>query len=282
MIIDFHTHIFPSFFRDNERAFFAAEPAFERLYGSSRSRLVDREDLLRSMDEAGVHKSVILGFPWEDPDHYRRHNDHIIESVQRYPDRLIGLCCFSPLSPQAPGEAERCLASGSSGVGELAVYSSDPSAEPMYASAEIMRLCERFDVPVLVHTNEPVGHDYPGKNPTTLAQIYRFLNAYPQNKIVLAHWGGGLFFYALMKREVKEVLHNVWFDTAASPYLYEERIYRLAVEILGDDQIVMGSDYPLLSPSRYLAEMTAADLPERSFKKIAGENAARLLGVARS
>ncbi len=279
MIIDFHTHIFPSFFRETKRAFFAAEPAFERLYGSSRSRLVDREDLLRSMDEAGVHKSVIFGFPWENPDHYRRHNDHIIESVQRHPDRLIGLCCFSPLSSHAVIEAERCLASGLSGVGELAVYSTDSLTEPRYATAEIMRLCERFDVPVLVHTNEPVGHDYPGKNPMTLAQTYRFLKAYPKNKIVLAHWGGGLFFYALMKKEVKEVLHNAWFDTAASPYLYEEGIYRLAVEILGDDRIVMGSDYPLLSPSRYLAEMDAAGLPKRSLKKIAGENAAHLLGV---
>jgi hypothetical protein len=152
----------------------------------------------------------------------------------------------------------------------------------MYASADIMSLCARFDVPVLVHTNEPVGHDYPGKNPTTLAQIYRFLKAYPKNKIVLAHWGGGLLFYALMKKEVKEVLHNVWFDTAASPYLYDPAIYRLAKEIFGDDQIVMGSDYPLLSPKRYLAEMAAAHLPSRSFKKIAGENAARLLGIARS
>ncbi len=278
MIIDFHTHIFPSFFRDDKSAFFAAEPAFERLYGSSRSRLVDREDLLRSMDEAGVHRSVVFGFPWEKTDHFRRHNDHIIESVQRHPDRLIGLCCFSPLSPQAPEEAERCLASGLSGVGELAVYRSEASAEQLYASAEIMGLCARFDVPVLLHTNEPVGHDYPGKCPTTLAQVYRFLRAYPQNKIVLAHWGGGLFFYGLMKKEVKEVLRNVWFDTAASPYLYDADIYRAAVEIIGDDRIVMGSDYPLLAPGRYLAEMAAAGLPSRSFKKIAGENAARLLG----
>ena len=144
-----------------------------------------------------------------------------------------------------------------------------------------MRLCAHFDVPVLVHTNEPVGHDYPGKNPTTLAQIYRFLKAYPKNKIILAHWGGGLLFYALMKKEVKEVLLNVWFDTAASPYLYETDIYRVAVEIVGDDKILMGSDYPLLTPRQYLAEMAAAGLPSRSFKKIAGENAARLLGIAR-
>jgi predicted TIM-barrel fold metal-dependent hydrolase len=177
-------------------------------------------------------------------------------------------------------EAERCLAAGLSGVGELAVYSPDASAEYRCASEELMGLCARFDVPVLVHTNEPVGHEYPGKTPTRLTGIYRFLRAYPENKIVLAHWGGGLFFYALMKKEVKEVLRNVWFDTAASPYLYEGAIYRVAIEILGDDQILMGSDYPLLPPGRYLAEMAAAGISERSFKKVAGENAARLLGLA--
>ena len=113
----------------------------------------------------------------------------------------------------------------------------------------------------------------------SLGHIYHFLKTYPKNRIVLAHWGGGLFFYALMKKEVKEALNYVWFDTAASPYLYNPDVYRLAGEIIGFEKIIFGSDYPLLRPERYLKEMKSAGLSSKSINKIAGENAASLLGL---
>ena len=84
-----------------------------------------------------------------------------------------------------------------------------------------------------------MGHNYPGKAPITLHQIYRFAKSYPSNRIVLAHWGGGLFFFALLKKEVKDVLNNVWFDTAASPYLYTPDSYRIAGNIIGFEKILM-------------------------------------------
>lgn len=281
MIIDFHTHVFPSHFREKRDAFFPGEPAFETLYCSSHAKLVGARELIRNMDEGGIHKSVIFGFPWENPEHYQRHNDYIIESVQHYPDRLIGFCCFSPLAPGGPQEAERCLQSGLSGVGELAVYGMGLSSEIVKALHEVMTLCSQFDVPFLLHTNEPVGHDYAGKTPMTLPQIYNFLKAYPSNRIVLAHWGGGIFFYSLMKKEVKEVFQNVWFDTAASPYLYIPDIYRIAGQTIGFEKILFGSDFPLLKPQRYFKEMAAAGLSPRSMAQVKGSNAERLLSPNR-
>ncbi len=280
MIIDFHTHIFPSFFRDQRARFFQEEPAFEGLYRSPKSRLVGREELLQNMDKEGIHRSVIFGFPWEKNEYFRRHNDYVIESVERHSDRLIGFCCFSPLSSDGPREAERCLEAGLSGVGELAIYHSEISWEEVGSFKDILQICSQFDMPLLLHTNEPVGHQYPGKMPMDLSQLYNFLQAYPSNRIVLAHWGGGLFFYALMKKEVRGVLNNVWFDTAASPYLYTPDIYSVAREILGYEKILFGSDYPLLNPGRYFEEMGSSDLSAESFRMIAGENAARLLGIS--
>lgn len=277
MVIDFHTHIFPEFFRGHREDFFAEEPAFELLYRSPSSKLVGRETLLGHMDEKGVQKAVIFGFPWTRGDYFRRHNDYILETVERYRDRLIGFGCFSPLSPEGPREAERCLESGLSGLGELAFYASDIDPSVL---GEIMALARRFDVPVLLHTNEPVGHDYPGKTPMTLRRLYGLLKANPDNKVVLAHWGGGLFFYALMNRDVRDVLKNTWFDTAATPYLYSPKVYRIACEIIGPQRVLLGSDYPLLSPGRYFKDMAFADLPEPSRQLISGINAARLLGIS--
>ena len=281
MIIDFHTHIFPSFFRNKREAGFSDEPAFEILYFSPQAKLVGAKELIKNMDEDEVHKSVIFGFPWENPENYRRHNDYVIESVQRYPDRFIGFCCFSPLSTGGPREAERCLNSGLSGVGELAVYGTGLSYRIVDALKEVMALCSQFDVPFLLHTNEPVGHDYAGKTPMTLRQIYGFLKAYPLNRIVLAHWGGGIFFYGLMKKEVKEVFQNVWFDTAASPYLYSPDIYRIAGAAIGFEKILFGSDYPLLKPQRYFNEIGSAGLTPRSMDLVKGLNAEKLLSPNR-
>ena len=281
MIIDFHTHIFPSFFRNERQAIFPDEPAFETLYLSPQAKLVGAKELLRNMDEDEVHKSVIFGFPWENPENYRRHNDYVIESVQRYPDRFIGFCCFSPLSTGGPREAERCLNLGLSGVGEVAVYGTGLSNRIVDALKEVMALCSQFDVPFLLHTNEPVGHDYAGKTPMTLHQIYGFLKAYPLNRIVLAHWGGGIFFYGLMKKEVKEVFQNVWFDTAASPYLYSPDIYRIAGAAIGFEKILFGSDYPLLKPQRYFNEIGSAGLTTRSMDLVKGLNAEKLLSPNR-
>jgi len=277
MVIDFHTHIFPPFIAHHRNNFFSVEPSFALLYNSPKSKLVDAEELLRSMDESGIHQSVVFGFPWNDEDLFRRHNDYVQDTVDRFRDRFVGFCCFHPLAEGAAREAERCLHNGMSGIGELAFYDQDFSPPLITALEDIMSLARQYDVPALIHTNEPIGHDYPGKTSMSLRQIYALVQRYPFNRIVLAHWGGGVLFYGLMKKEVREVLRNVWFDTAASPYLYHPEIYRIAGEIVGVEKILFGSDYPLISPSRYFQDMAEAGLTKTSIEMISGSNASRLL-----
>ena len=277
MIIDFHTHIFPKFLREKREDFFGGEPAFQMLYNSKKARLAGARELIQSMDDCGVSKSVIFGFPWENPETFKRHNDYILSAVARYPDRLVGLSCFSPLAKGIEGETERCLKEGLSGVGELAVYGDGLTSDVAAALQEVMALCRENKALFMLHTNEPVGHQYPGKTPNTLRQIYDFVKTYRKNRIILAHWGGGILFYALMKKEVKDVLQNVWFDTAASPYLYRSDMYRIAGEVVGFDKILFGSDYPLIGPERYFREMTTADISNRQVAQIKGLNAESLL-----
>ena len=142
-----------------------------------------------------------------------------------------------------------------------------------------MEICKELDRPVMIHTNEPIGHSYPGKTPNTLAQIYQLIQTFPQNKIILAHWGGGLFFFSRLKKDVKAGLRNVYFDTAASPYLYDTDVYRLAIDLVGEEKILFGSDFPLLPPARYFDEMKTAGLSDEEMRKICGLNAAQLFNL---
>lgn len=279
MIIDFHVHVFSEKIRNDRSARFPAEPAFKLLYDSPKSRLVSAEETLAMMDEEGVDKSVIFGFPWQDAETFKRENDYIIDTVHRYPDRFIGFACFDAMNREAPAEAERCLNAGLQGVGELAFYTSGIDDACVAALDPIMAVCRDHQRVVLIHTNEPVGHFYPGKSPNTLAQIYRMLRAFPENNIVLAHWGAGIFFYNLLKREVKETLKHVWYDTAASPFLYDVDIYAMAGEMAGREKLLFGTDYPLLKPGRYFRDMDQSGISQEEKADICGGNARHLLGV---
>ncbi len=279
MIIDFHTHIFPPEIRQSRVKLLSSEPEFGMLYASPKAKLVGAEQLVNTMDDHGVDKAVVFGFPWRSQKLFKKHNDYILAAVHKYPNRLIGFACFDPFSKQADSEAQRCLKHGLCGIGELAFYNTGIDAESLDRLEPILSICLQKDVPALIHTNEPLGHKYPGKTPNTLAQIYSLIERFPKNKIVLAHWGGGIFFYSVMKKEVKDRLKNVYFDTAASPLLYDPLIYRLAVQTVGIDKILFGSDYPLLLPSRYFNELSMAGLTRVEIEIIQGTNAASLLNL---
>ena len=131
---------------------------------------------------------------------------------------------------------------------------------------------------LLLHSSEPVGHIYPGKGVATPEKLYGFIMNFQDLPVVCAHWGGGLPFYALMP-EVREILKNTYFDTAASPFLYRPEIYLHVSRIIGADRILLGSDYPLMPPSRLLKEIDSIGLPKESRNDILSGNARRLLGL---
>ena len=92
--------------------------------------------------------------------------------------------------------------------------------------------------------------------------------------------GRAAAFYGLLKKEAPETFKNVYFDTAASPYIYRPVIYRVVADMVGPEKVIFGSDYPLLPPSRYVKEMGEANLPEDWQEMILGKNGAVDGGLA--
>ena len=275
MIIDSHTHLFPEAVQRDRDAFFPNEPEFKLLYGSPKSKIASLGDLISTMDEHGVDISVVSGFPWRNPEYAVANNDFIIESVHSYPERIRGLACFDVTWEGASQEAERCIDAGLSGVGELAFYMSGIDESAIRLLEPVMDvLREKGNLPCMIHTNEPIGHPYPGKTPVTLEQINVLGKAFPDNRIILAHWGGGIFFYHVMKKQLKENLKNIWYDTAASPFLYDPAVYDMAVQAGVGDKVLFGSDYPLLPPSRYYGDLDKSGITPEQRAAVLGGNAA--------
>lgn len=279
MIIDIHTHIFPDDVRADRQAFFASEPAFTLLYDSPKAPMAGADQLIASMDAHGVDKAVVFGFPWKSDKLCQHHNDYVLAAVDRYPDRLVGFCCVNPSSGAAVVEARRCLDAGMLGLGELAFYDEGLNAESLDLLAPLMALCAERDLPVMIHTNEPVGHVYPGKSPNTLEQIYALAQRFAANKLILAHLGGGVFVFNLLKKEASEVLKNVYYDTAAIPYLYNPEVYTVLEHSVGVERILMGTDFPLLEYPRYLKALELAGVTQEQRQRICGGNAKKLLKI---
>ena len=229
------------------------------------------------MEKAGVSLSVILNIGWTSHELCVETNSYIMESISRYPDKLVGFCAIQPRAGEAAlAEVERCIQGGIRGIGEMRPdiqgfdLGDESTVKPLVEMARKHRLI------LLTHASEPVGHQYQGKGDFTPDLLYSFICKLPELRIVCAHWGGGLPFYALMP-EVSAALSNVFFDTAASPFLYRSQIFNQVVDILGPDKVLFGSDYPLIPQSRLIAEIRSLNLPEEVKEMILGGNAQRLL-----
>ena len=279
MIVDFHTHIFPPSFMERREEYAERDDTFRTLYSNPGARIASAEDLIGAMDQANVDMAVAMGIGWTDRQMAMEANDYIIESAARYPSRIAGLCSVNPAwGIDAVAEIERCARKGAKGIGELHpdIQSFDiGDKRVMFA---LMESALGLGLFVLTHSSEPVGHLYPGKGRTTPEKLHAFIRNFPDNEIVCAHWGGGLPFYTLMP-EVARDLRNVYFDTAASPLLYEERIFSAVNALTGPERVLWGTDFPLVKHDTLLRELEAAHFPSDVSSKILGENACHLLGI---
>jgi len=280
MILDAHTHLCPPEIRGDRESYFAGEDDFRLLYQSPKARLVGATDLVAYLDENGIDAACAFGFPWNRPETTRLGNDYALDAAWRFPGRILPFACVNPLAgPEAVREADRCLAAGARGLGEIATYGAGLGAEVRRALGPLAELCREAGVPLLLHTNEPVGHAYPGKARMEPSEVYELVREHPETRWILAHWGGGLFIYQLLRKEADEVLRHVYYDTAAGPLLYKPQVYRHAADSAGADRLLFGSDYPLLGLARYRADMATAGLSAAETDAVLGGNLARLLGL---
>jgi predicted TIM-barrel fold metal-dependent hydrolase len=276
VIIDFHTHITAPEIIARREEYCVRDAWFRDLYADPKARLSSVEELIASMDRASVDQAVALGFGWSDMDLCRRDNDYVMEAVERFPDRLVGFAIVNPATgAEAVRELERCAAGGLRGVGELMPDGQGFRLDDEATMAPIVEAAMAWGMVLLVHCSEPVGHLYPGKGTVTPDEVIRFARLFPEATLVCAHWGGGAIFYELMP-EIAGVMSNVYYDTAASLYLYRDDIFELAAR-LAPGKVLFATDYPLISPQRLIERMQAARMPVATLRRMLGGNAWRVL-----
>jgi predicted TIM-barrel fold metal-dependent hydrolase len=243
MIIDFHTHV------DEAPAFGWIDPP---------------EKVVALMDAAGIDRAVIMTYtdlPGLNPEAL----EYITGAAATYPDRLIAFVRLNPNYQEAiPGLLARAVALGVRGV---KLHPTTTLAHPAgEATVSLLRRCGELGLPALFHCG-----DDPYTTPETIGLA---AEAAPDCQIVLGHMGGYLHVEeALDEAERRGNLH---LETSAMPY---PDWIATAVERVGADRVVFGSDGPGCNPALELDKIRRLGLGAAVEERILSRNAARLLGL---
>jgi aminocarboxymuconate-semialdehyde decarboxylase len=304
MIIDCHAHLMPQSW----------------FHPKSPKSIFDLDALFREQDESGVDITV-FGNNWiRSPDGadplrvVQEFNEHAAELTTKHPKRVLGLACSVPFDDdEILKETERAIKHyklkgimiNSSVNGE---YLDSPRATPFF------QLISDLNVPLFVHPpKSTIGNEKMemfrlpemlGRPFDTTLSLTRFIftggfEKFPKLKIVCAHVGGALamlpgrygFGYELRKdmsfgpwepdvmtRPPASYMKQLYFDTVC----YHPPAVQCAIDTIGIDQVVFGSDSPPVPIPLVRAVDTVRNLKisEDDKQKVFGGNAAKLLGLA--
>jgi len=224
------------------------------------------------MDACGIHRAVVFPAHWQsrgrvvDPN-YEQGNRYVHEAVAAHPDRLIGFARVNPnFGRAAIGELERCLS-----VYGMRGIKLHPDWESFYMAnaalvEPILELAAQRRVPVLIHSG------YPLRAQPLL--FLRYAERFPSVLLILGHMAYRLAADAIA---VAERAPNIYLETSCQASVSILR----AVERVGPDRVLFGSDFPYEVPSVEMAKITEYPGFDSGVKgRVFGENAARLLGLS--
>jgi predicted TIM-barrel fold metal-dependent hydrolase len=271
VFVDAHTHLFAPEQRDQRLELCARDSTFADLYTDPAATMAPAPDLAGAMREASIEKAVIAGFAFASERDLAEQWDYLAHAAKESAGRFA---VVAPISLSLPGwerEVNAMISGGARGFGEL--RPSNQGWDPLGTDAHrFYSMANEAGSVLLWHTSEPVGHAYPGKDGgITPQELWQVAVRHPGLRMIGAHMGGGLPFYAHMP-EVKAAIENIYFDTAASALLYDEDCIARVVDLVGESRVLFGSDYPLLSPRRQIKRVQTL-LPGGVAQAVCGGNA---------
>ncbi|MFI6549345.1 amidohydrolase family protein [Streptomyces prunicolor] len=208
--------------------------------------------------------------------------DEIVEIAQANSDVLIPFVSIDPhRGKRAVSEARRLIEKGARGFkfhpNLQAFFPNDRMAYELYA------VIEEAGLPALFHTGHSgIGSTLPGgggirlkySNPMYVDDVAA---DFPGMPIVLAHpsfpWQEEAISVAMHKQQVYIDLSG-W-----SPKLFPPVLVQYVNTVLRD-KVLFGSDFPVITPERWLRDLEKTEIKPDLYPRILKDNAARLLGLA--
>jgi uncharacterized protein len=208
-------------------------------------------------------------------------NDEVLEIAAANDDVLIPFVSVDPhRGKRAVSEARRLIAKGARG------FKFHPNLQGFFPNDrlayELYGVIEEAGVPALFHTGHSgMGSGMPGgggirlkySNPMAVDDV---AVDFPGMPIVLAHPS-----FPWQEEAVSVAMHKaqVYIDLSGwSPKLFPPILIQYANTVL-QDKVLFGSDYPVITPDRWLRDFEGIEIRDAVRPKILKDNAARLLGL---
>ena len=246
MVIDVHSHMGPSWF------------------GWWKNEVTEEEFIKNYMDKYGIDKACVNYWSIQCDPHAG--NDYIASFAKRYPDRIIGFACIIPRwYKTAVQEVERAVKQLN--MKGLKLH---PAANSYYANSPlvypVVEKAIEFGLPMLFHS----GSDQ-YSHPHNLGDLAK---RYPEATIIMGHIGEEAVLEGI---EVARQYENILLDTTG--YLNIYHILHQAIDRVGEDRIVFGTDFVACNPGPEIAKVRDVGLTERQVEKIMGGNIAKVLKI---
>ncbi|PXY33671.1 4-hydroxyphenyl-beta-ketoacyl-CoA hydrolase [Prauserella coralliicola] len=209
-------------------------------------------------------------------------NEEIAQAAAEHADVLIPFASVDPAKGAAGARRFRELVTGH-GMRGIKFHPSLQDFAPNDGSAyPLLEVAQELGVPALFHTGQTgIGAGMRGgggiklglSNPMLLDEV---AVAFPDLTIIMAHpsfpWQDEALAVATHKP-------NVYIDLSGwSPKYFPPQLVRYANSLL-QDKVLFGSDYPLITPDRWLADFGKLDIKPHVRPKILKDNAVRALGL---
>ena len=255
MIVDIHVHPPGS---DQPRAQFMA--AVENMLDAGRRAGIDKQVFVGDTDTAG--------------------NERVRELVDLYPDQIVGFARGIRSDPNSPALiAKYVLEHGFKGI----KLHNEPHLplKGLLASHSIYLKAAELGVPVLIHgchEEEGLPADLHselagGASHYPVRLIAELGGRYPDTTFIIAHAG----MMCVKAFQAAQPYPNVYMDM--SGFDPERGIVEKAVEVLGAERVLFGSDAPGRIYAAQLAKVLYADISASDRELVLGGNAARLLDL---
>lgn len=208
-------------------------------------------------------------------------NDFVAEVMRKHPDVFIGFASVDPWRGHAAvDEVKRAVEElGLKGFKfHPATQAFAPNDRRVYP---IYQAIARYRLPMLFHSGTTaIGGGTPGGSGIKLGYCrpMPYLDdVAPEIPLILAHpswpWQDEALAMAAHKT-------NVYIDLSGwSPKYFSESVIRYANSML-QDRVMFGTDYPFITPERWLDDFAKLPIKDEVRPKILFENARRLLGLS--
>jgi len=216
------------------------------------------EDIIYSMERNGIDVSVVFAYGRLLNESFK-HNTTVRNAITKYPDKFVGFVRPNPWYEESVNEMDIFV--GELGFKGVKLHSGMESFPVNHSIVSpVIEKASKYGIPIIIDGDPALIGDW--------------ADQFPDVTFIIAHMSGRGYQTAFF---VARKCENIVLETSVNAWTH--RILKQAIDIIGPERIIWGSDTPFHTPEVELKKLEMARLNEEDKDMILGGNICRMLGI---